>query len=248
MGLDDHLKISIMAGLIDKFQGANNYLIMNQPDPTRVTRTLTCRVSSKKVSLDLKEWLAKFISLCPSNDEIVNAQIEATHVVVEVIYGAEAYFVVSQDVNETDEDSREEAENYLSNLIAKVESALEDKEELIEFKEQIDKEESLRLSKMKCCLYADQAKAVRECGFFDAYKHCLKMIKEIQAEEDGTNVIVPISVLLCSLKNTAIENYKIFKDVSQFRDVDAEVVASCCRVWADLGQVISKAKAFQNSA
>lgn len=248
MGLDDHLKISIMAGLIEKFSGANNYLTLNKPDFTRVTRTLACRVTSKKVSLDLNEWYEKFIDFCASNGEIANSQIEATHAVVEIIYGVEAYLVVSQDVDKLDEDSREEAEDFMSTLITKLESALEIMEELAEFKEQFDKEDNKRLSKIKCCLYADQTKAVRECGFFDAYKHCLNIIKEIIVEEDITNVTVPIAFVLCPLENTEITNYETKKDVSQFRDVDAEVVAKCCRIWTDLEQVISKAKALKNSA
>ncbi len=150
------------------------------------------------------------------------------HVVVGVTYGVEAYLVLTQDFNvidEADEDAREEAEEKLAQIARKMEDALNDKQDSNEFADQFDEDEKKQLNRMKCRLYVDLQSAVRECNVLEAYKHCLKMIDQVQKADDKGKAI-PISVLLCPLKAIIEKSDGV---LYEYQDVDSDLIDRCGR-------------------
>ena len=243
MGLDKHLQVSTVAGLIEKYHGASNYLNDRQ-DPAQAYRTLISRAKSRKEYLHLPTLLSQTPRL-PIGDDA--AKPEATHVVVGVIYGAEAYCVLSSELDGDDgEDARAEADVTMSIMSTKWKIALADSQDLVEFKDQFDREEKKRFNRLKCRLYADlQTQTVRECTVFEAYKQCLNLIDQIQnTKEIKNSKAVPIAVLLCPLK-ALVEQTGGFRGTFENRDVDANLVARCCRIWAGLEKIGSKADALR---
>ena len=103
MGLDNHLQDSVMAGVIDKLDGASNYANDSSNPSAFTSQTLACRAKSKEEILDLKTLLRqKEPHLhCSKEDE----KDEATHVVVGVFYGAQIYCVLTNDLGDEEEES-----------------------------------------------------------------------------------------------------------------------------------------------
>ena len=175
--------------------------------------------------------------------------MKATHVVVGVTYGAEAYCVLIQDINTTLDckETREEAKKNLSNWGSKLLNALEEKQSVRDFQKGFSKKERKSLTWIKCRFYADlQTQVVRECSIIDAYKHCIKLIEEIQIADDE-NHAVPISVVLCSLKNLIGDKTKAAQIALQYRDVNSELVSRCYRSLAILERISSQAKTFRSA-
>ncbi|KAI9550834.1 hypothetical protein GHT06_005415 [Daphnia sinensis] len=232
MDLNEHMQATIAAGLIDKYRGASNYL-NDQHIPTQVTHTFGCRVQSRQEKINcLETYLSSYLL---SNAENLNITTEATHIVTNIVYGAEFYCVLAEDMEdgqEIDDDVRFDAEKQLSKLATKMEDGLNDCQNLADFKEQFDKEESKQLSRMKCRLYADlQSQAVREFGVFDVYKHCLKLIEQVKHTAAENNNV--IAVLLCP--RAAWPTGGCLK--IQYRDVDADLIARCCHILDELHQM-----------
>ena len=229
MCMDEHLQASTVAGLIDKYKGASNYLNDRQ-NPAQATRIFVCRVKCKREHLDLSIL---------SNILAGTDQKAATHIVTRVTYGAEAYCVLSQDLdNETDQDARDEAEEHLSMITSTMEVSLADNQNLTQFRDSFDKEKKQLANRLKCRLYADlQSQPVRECNIYDAYKHFLKLIEQTQ-KMDGDKA-VPISIQLCPLK--------VFNNqtVPFHRDVDADLTSRCCRIWDELERILARAEAIK---
>nr|CAH0108576.1 unnamed protein product [Daphnia galeata] len=112
--LDEHLQVSIVTGLIEnEYRGASNYL-NDRPDKQQITWTILFRAKTRKEMFKRLpvEWL-----IDPSNDDNVNNKenSDATHIVAGIVYGAEAYCVLSWELNgeEEDQDVREEARESL---------------------------------------------------------------------------------------------------------------------------------------
>ncbi len=241
MSLDTHLQASTLVGFVDKFRGASNFLT-DRTIPTQATRNFICRTKSKKESLP-----SRFISDVARllfKGEIKNTQIsEATHVVVGVIYGAEAYCVLAQDLNERDQDDREDAEKKLFNITAKMKTSLEINQDVSDFKEQFDNEEKQLSRLIKCCVYSDlRVQPVRECKVLDAYKHCYKLVEEIQ-KTDGKNKAVVLAVLLCPLENCKIDQVERL-----FRNVDSALITRCCYIWEQLENACALAEDIRTSS
>ena len=237
MGLDEHLQMSTAAGIIDKYKGASNYL-NDRPGPAQAVRVLVCHIKSKMECLDLATLINEDVPRIE-----VDGKTKATHVVTGITYGAEAYCVICQELKgeKIDRDALEEAEENLSGIISKMENALADSQELGEFKEQFDREEKQFVNKLKCRLYVDPSSAVKECGVFDAYKHCLKLIEQMKSDV-GKNKAAPISVQLCPLKVVVGQNDGL---LFEYRDVDGDLVSRCCRLWAELEQIGARADALK---
>ena len=236
MGLDEHLQASTAAGIIDKYRGASNYL-NDKTNPYQASRVLVLKVKCKKERLNLQHLSVDGIP------HLVETT-KATHIIVGITYGVEAYCVLTQDLdnNVDDEETREEANDNLSDLAAKLINALEDTQNVSEFQGQFNKEEKQRLTKMKCRLYADcQSQAVKECSVFDVYKHCLKLI-EIQQSE-----AIPISILLCPLKRVINNPTRSITKILQYRDVDVEMVQRICCILADLARASGEAEAVRST-
>ncbi|KAI9550852.1 hypothetical protein GHT06_004662 [Daphnia sinensis] len=232
MDLNEHMQATIAAGLIDKYRGASNYL-NDQHIPTQVTHTFGCRVQSRQEKINcLETYLSSYLL---SNAENLNITTEATHIVTNIVYGAEFYCVLAEDMEdgqEIDDDVRFDAEKKLSKIATKIEDALNDCQNLADFKEQFDKEESKQLSRMKCRLYADlPSQAVREFGVFDVYKRCLKLIEQVK--HTAAENKIAIAVLLCP--RAAWPTGGCLK--IQYRDVDADLIARCCHILDELDQM-----------
>ena len=217
MGLDKHLQVSIMGGVIDKFHGASNYA--NDSSPL-VTQTLVCRAKSRGDILDLETLISqnKPHLHCSKEDE-------ATHVVVGVFYGAEVYCVLSNDLD----DDEELRDKILHKFTTEWKNSLEQSQDLIQFQEKFDKKEKQQLIQIKCRIYSDlPAESVREdTNVFDAYKRCLILIDQVQ-----NSGLVPIAVLLCPLD-------VIMGPTLQMKcyDIDADLVSRCYRVIEKLNRI-----------
>ena len=227
MGLNQHLQASTVAGIINKYRGASLYL-SDRTSTAQATQTLVCRAISMTERLDLP-------TLLNHNVPAIDGPLpNATHVVVGVLYGAEIYCVLAQDIQ--DEDARQMAEKKLSKISTKMQSALENNQEVAEFIESLDKEDNMLISRVTCRLYADlQIQPVAECTVFEAYKNCLKLIEKIQMADAS----VPISVILCPIDSILEEK------IMEYRDVDGGLVGRLCRIWNELERVGAKAVAIQ---
>lgn len=249
IGLDNHLKVSTISGLIDQYRGASAYL-NDQKNPAQMTRTVVCRIKSKKEKLELTQLIsAQDVPNTERKGEKQNLFKEATHVVVGVVYGAEFYCVLSGDlVEDTNHDAREDAKDDLARWAEKMESALEENQDLITFIEQFDKEEKMILSRMKCRLFTDVLNPTsHECSFFDAYKICLKLIEQIK-RVDVKSKAVPITLKLCPLNVLlTIPVETITAQSIEYREVDANLIKRCCKIWDELEHIVFKAKDDLNS-
>ncbi len=121
-----------------------------------------------------------------------------THVVVGICYGAEAYCILTQDLDsDVDQDAREEAEDSISKLATKMENFLSDRQDVAGFMEQFDQKEKQLIIRLKCQLYSDfQPQNVRECNYFEAYNNFIKLIEIMQKTDSGMDKAVPISAIL----------------------------------------------------
>ncbi len=242
LNFNDHLKLSIIAGLIDKYEGASNYLIDRSSSLAQTNEMLVCRVESKKVDLDLLELVNDHIPRLP-HDRVENIEkrvLEATHIVISVTYGAEAYCVLTEKF---DGDNQEEVERKLSMMADKMEKALMCEKDVDEFKEEFDQVEKERLGRsLSCRLYTDfsdpQNHPVSDCNVFDAYNHCHSLIEEMQ-KADGDKA-VPISVTLCPLK-VIMGTVGTFRKLFEYRDVDSGLVTRSCHIMDKLNDVVAKA-------
>ena len=223
MNIDHHMLASVFAdGFVETYNGASKYL-KDEWSPSHVTQTLVCRVHFKK------EYVENSILV----KEGVPTFAEATHAVVGIVYGAEAYCVLSTPVNQTDQ-SRLEAEECLSQMSLKMKNSLEAKKNLAKFMENFDDEEKSGLSRLKCRLYSDlQLDPIMECGIFDAYKHCSALL------DVSIVKAVPTEIELCPLK-AIMESEKHL----EFGDAKIDVVKSFCDLWTDYERVLIRAKSF----
>ncbi|KZS05910.1 Uncharacterized protein APZ42_030888 [Daphnia magna] len=247
MGLDEHLQATFMAGLIEKPRGGSRYLTYCCSS-SQAAQVLICRVESKVAQLDLQNLAIQDVTHLYDTwkkTKSSKSKTNPTHIVVGVTYGAEAYCVLTQDLKdaETDDDSREEAEQFLSKIAKKVENALEEELNLAEFKQQFDMNEKKQLSNIKCYLYTDlQTGVAQECSVPDVYKHFLKFIQQVQKTGIGNNKSIPIAVSLCPLQ--AIMEHDEGGQF-EFYDVDPELISRCARIWDELDQVCAKSVAIR---
>ena len=220
MQVDTHLQASLLAGLIDNFTGASNF-VCHKANPSCVTKTLVCRTKTQTHHLNLEALLE--IQPLPDFGE-------ATHVVVGVLYGMETYCVLT-------EERRENSEENLGQLIANWKNSLSNNQDVVQFMKKFDQEDKQCFN--LCRLYTDlQTAAVRDCCVFYAYQQCLDQIRnsiEIPSKS------VPISVLLFPLK--AITSPK---KTIKFLDVDVHRVSRCCLVLDKLEKIRTRADAFHS--
>ena len=221
MGLDKHLQASVTAGLIDKYRGASNYLNEKTNLITDTSRVLVLRIKARRERLNYEYLSTEAVRLF--------GKTKATHVVVDVTYGAAAYCVLTPDL--INQETRDEVSANLSDLVRKILNSLEDRKSLTEFKGQFNKEEKQRLTQMKCRLYADLQTqvSVKECNVFDAYNRYLKLMEQVQQSE-----AVPISVLICPLKHLIGQTIEGSEEPFQYRDVDADLLIRCNSILSEL--------------
>ena len=237
MGLDNHLQDSVMAGVIDKLDGASNYANDSSNPSAFTSQTLACRAKSKEEILDLKTLLRqKEPHLhCSKEDE----KDEATHVVVGVFYGAQIYCVLTNDLGDEEEESRVK---ILPKFTTEWRNSLEESQDFIQFQEKFDKLENQQLSQIKCRIYSDlNTEPVREVNVFEAYKQSQILIDHVK---NSSKELVPIAVLLCPLD--VIMGPKERQHI-EFYDIDDYLVSRCYRVMGKLDRIRVKADALLTS-
>ncbi len=232
MGLDKHLQISIAIGLIESYSGASCYL-NDRLNPMQASKTVVLRVESRNERLDFQSLIKKDVPFIPED-----GTTEATHIVMGVTYGAEAYCVLTKDLDSTIDDDKtpREEETKLMILATKLTKALEDKEELTGFLKQFEDEEKETLARMNCRLYADfQTEQLLECNVLDVYERLFYMIQDTDNDK-----AVPINLQLYPLKDIIGYSVAGKGNVPDYRDIDSHLVPRCCRLFANL-QLIGQA-------
>lgn len=239
VGIDDHLRASIAAGII-KLSGSSRYLT-DRYKMGQTTRTLVIRLESRKELLDLLTVNQEDIAvLCGAREKNQELFSQATHLILGIVYGTEAYCVLTQDLtNREENETGEEAEENLSKITLKMEIALKENQNLAVFMEQFDDKEIEQLAGVKCRLYADfHSQFVRECSVMEAYKHCLHLIQETQ---NLNSKVIPIFVALCPIK-FMLASAGIVR-VLEYQNVDPDLVMDCCRILDNLDRITAMADA-----
>ena len=240
MYLDNHSLLSVMSGLVENYNGAANYF-NDRLNPLQASRTIYCRVQSQEKHLDLEALLDRTLTKrFHGNPEMFECMVpDATHVVVGVIYGSQAYCSLSNNLN-VDKlvgGAREAAEDKLYKIATKMLKALKSDQNLTQFREQFDQDER----ELSARLYADlQVETSRECDIYSVYKHLRKMMTE-------TSEAVPIVVLLCPLKDIEVLAGD-FPDIYEYHDVGVKVVARLGRALSELDRVVAKVDAIYATA
>ena len=140
---------------------------------------------------------------------------------------------------------REVANENLHDLTTMLINALRNNQDYNYFHNQFNEEEKRQMVRTNCRVYTNhQIQAVKECNFFDAYRHCLHVIEQVQTTNCEENQAIPISVFLCPL-NHIFGSIKETGKLFQYRDVDANVVTRCCRIWVGLERARAEAEAIQ---
>ncbi|XP_057377823.1 uncharacterized protein LOC130699592 [Daphnia carinata] len=247
MGLNEHFQASFMGGLIEKSRGGSKYLNNCCPS-SQAAQVLICRAKSKGVRMDLHNLAildVEHLYEIGTKKNPSKSNSNPTHIVVGVTYGAEAYCVLMRDLEdaETDDDSREEAEQCLSKIANQMREALDEKQNLADFKQQFNVKERKQLGSIKCNLYTDfQTTIVQDCSVSDAYKHCLKFIELVEKSGIGNNKSVPIAVSLCPLQAIMGQDEE---DQFKSNDVDQDLISRCAFIWNELEKICAKSVAIR---
>ena len=244
MDLDNHLLASTMCGLISDFNGASNF-INDKPDPNQIT--LAC-------SWTRKLWVERHKDLQHLIDPNTASNIQATHVVVSVVYGAQMFCVFAQDVKgkEEDEQVRKVTQEKLAKILKRFQVAFDSQLNLEKFKQEFSKEEKHELADLKCRLYMDfKVEPVNECNLFDAYQYCVDFRRNISEEwpyrygpiDVNKFKGVPIAIQLCPLQ-VLLPPFTTGGLVwfGKFRDVKVKLLNRCCRILVNLKRVVSRAE------
>ncbi|XP_059350993.1 uncharacterized protein LOC132087917 [Daphnia carinata] len=239
MELDEHFQASFLASLTEKPRSSSKYL-SNCCSSSQAAQVLISRVKSKVVRLDLQKLTIQDVAHLYEvwkKTKLPKSKSNPTHIVVGVTYGGEAYCVLTQDLegDETDDCSRDEAEQYLSQIANKMSEALDEKQNLPEFKAQFNMKEKKQLGGIKCNLYGDfETITIQGCNVFDAYKHNLKFIELVEKSGIGNKKSIPIAVSLCPLGAIMGQDGK---DEFNYHDVDPELISRCASIWDQLDKV-----------
>ena len=238
MCLDNHTEASVISGLVDHNQGASNVL-NDLPDPGETTVTLGWTLQSKQKLLDLKTLVDQGIPPLPTG---VAAESNVTHVVVGILYGAEAYCVLAQDNNGRTDDAKK-IQQRMAEMAKKFGDGLSENKDLANFKEQFSKEEGQQLSQLRCRLYSDfQTQPVRKCNFFDACNQMDKLFAHI-LRTDNQSKAVPVAIQLCPLEVLFDPSASYGSHwFPKYCDVKPKNLNFFSQIFADLNEAIAKAE------
>lgn len=239
MNLDEHSQASVVGNLIDEYCGASLYL-NDRWKETQATRTLICRIQTGRKFLDMATLMRNEAPYFPTDEKEIKKLIkssEATHFVVGLIYGYEAYCVITKDLDDDEEDSRKEEEERLSELATQFVKVLEDDVDPADFKQQFDLEELNEFNQIKCRLYADnQNRCVRKYGVFDVYKMWSKL--------NGKTDEFTVAAILCPIK-VIVDLSNNFSDklFDYYGDIDVALIAQCYHSLSELRRISSRVNA-----
>lgn len=239
--------MSVMVGMVDQLQGASNYLNY-RPNPSQISRTIVCRAQSRKEYLDVSMLLDSNTARLPGDGEGNLEITEATHVVVGIGYGAEAYCILAQELDsDVNQVAREEAEDNISKLATKMENFLSDRQDLTEFKERFDQKEKELITGLKCQFYSDcQPQIVRECDYFEAYNNFINLIEQMKKTDSGMDKAVPISAILCPIR-VLMKSTGRLERMFEYREVSASLADRFSRIYVELKQISVKAETFRTA-
>ena len=240
----DHLSASILAGLVDKFNGASN-IFNDRAVDGQVTVTLCCTIRTKMEQLVSIDDIRK---LLPSARGRVRDQIPAgaTHAVVGLVYGAHANCIFAQDNGDGSDYGSKETMQNLTTTASIMYQSLEKKKDKSSFKEQLAKEKRDKLvDRIRCRLYSDlDPNASPACDIFKAYKRLLKIVSLVSDNSSGSHKAVTITALLTPLRAIVEPSERQY---FQYRDVDDTIVARCHFIWTELERIKAKAEAIKNA-
>ena len=239
MRLDNHLKMSFMLGLIDNFSGASNYLT-NQPNSWEVSQTLYCKVESRN---ELLQWEYIHANMCPSSYGKTLEKTACTHIVRELVYGAEAYCILTKDVGANPEGEALKKSKYdLFFLLGKMKKGLENNQNLSQFQATLKKKHNPIA--VNCRVYSD-LETIGECSIFDAYNHFYNLIQQMRRTTKENTRAVPISALLSNVTDLSIFKNHLQHPVQwQYRCLADNVIGRYSLLVAELEGVVAKAETF----
>ena len=238
MNLDEHTMASVMFGVVNTCNGASNFY-NHKPDPRRVTVTLVWRGMSRE------EYYGNLHNLINQDFLSLPENIQSTHIVVSVFYGAEAYCVLSQDLQgfEEDEEMRIAVKERLSKIAHKLGNARNRNINAVSLKEEFDTNERHFMSSIKCTLYADlQDEHSRECNIFDAYNYITTLRQTIFSSLSIK--AIPILVKICPLQVIFKQANEVIDTKIRFgcRDVGYELMLMCSVFLSNLKRTCIKAE------
>ena len=230
------MQMGVLTGLVHKFRGASKYL-EERKNPLEASRIIVCRVTYKEELVHAPLIKKSVIQRLP-----FDGTVKATLVVVGITYGAEAYCILSHKLDEIDDqDARDEADEYLSEISRKMKNSLDEGQSVTEFWEQFEEEEQKKLGRLlKCRMYAD-FHSTRHCNVFDAYK-CCSLISLANVTDNG----IPISYKVCALD--VIINQPGLGKLFTLCAIDLTLLSRCHFIWDQLEWIIAQVEIIRRDA
>ena len=229
LGMDDHSAMSLTAGLITpSCAGAWQYMA-DRSDwsnaSSDVPVAVHCRCASRKISLDPKSSLD--IACNPS----MLIKRQATHVVVGITYGLEAFCLFPHKQPKTlDEDATRKLVKFV-NFFA--EGLLDGRERLELDRDEEDDVEDQILLDMHCTLYSDLKTGQKWTSkpVSEQYDACREVLYH------QTNKAVPLKVWLYPIRKLFLAETGVNKMPGIQRDISRPLVIRCQKMWHRLKQV-----------
>ncbi|XP_030643620.1 neoverrucotoxin subunit alpha-like [Chanos chanos] len=178
------LRATVLSGLIE-VGGAAGYLNHTPRSLQQDHVTLHYRATSRL------EMLSQSLIQGQAPLRLTN-QNKATHVVMAVLYGAQAFFVFKKDSDSSDENGG------LENVIKKMTSSFSAVKEEVLFGSCLTESERLNTLLYDCVLYSDVGDFKSPMNFETAVKVYKSFPKLLGSQGD---IAVPLKVWLCPLKN-----------------------------------------------
>ncbi|XP_067326689.1 uncharacterized protein [Anolis sagrei] len=197
LDISSSLKTSILGGLID-MRGSARYLLDAKMSRRQARVTLHYRTTVRSEGLAMHHLGIQNIS----HPEIFDHGM-ATHVVVAILYGAQAFFVFDRDVSSSN--AVQEAEGSLKAIINKIISVEEEEEKNMD-----DKEKS-QAEKFRCTFYGDFSLESNPVSFQDAMQVFSTLPKMMG--DDGDKA-VPIKVWLYPLTKMDSKAAEMVQEIS----------------------------------
>ena len=254
IGLDKHMQISSVINWFS-YQGATMNYLKDKPESEEVTCTMIFRAQTNEETLDLVSLINQQVPYIEDSRRILDFETlkrDPIQVVTSVVYGAEVYCVLAHAFNdfETDHEARQKIKEKLPKLATKWLDALNEMQDLAEFKKRFDMEERRLITRIKCRLYADlQTEPVLHCDFFAAYVRSLELminISHFPKEDARSSKPIPIAIQLCPVEVLVNPTWG-FHNTVKYRDLDEVLTERCCTIFAELDRVIVRTNKILSS-
>ena len=242
-GFDSHLQMSYVAGLMENTENPISYYLNDRPDPGQATCTIGCRATCREENLDLLSLVNQQVPhLLTAAENEEDRESSATHVVTSVLYGAEVYCILAQDID-ADEDAQKEIENNLSLLAGKWSNALSELEDPVIFKKKFNSQEKHLITQLRCRLYAPlQTEPMTECSYLESYAKSFQVMQTLFTfpEDVANSKAVPVVIKLCPLNCILAASKQMAK--FSYRDVGYSAVQRYSLLFAKLNRIVLSAE------